>query len=355
MTPTVPHKQYPCIPSPLRLCSADNARSNSAKNTSTSSVADEFTGLLLRPIREPGDSLFTTESVGLFAIAALKEEALKDYTDPVFDYGFIDYEHPDPPLDFSIRAETEALLHEQVRRSTVMWTINTLALDMMRNRYLHRLAFTVNYFLEHLYTGVIDLNSDPTIVSPQASPPNNQSLSSRALTANQSLTMKITHFANHRMALSPSSSSFHDDHPSYSLSFRFNPSPSSRLPEYETLKSLLATLLQLAKLDAASIQPLIEMATPESGVWVFMRESVPPAPNADFQQYHAVAIVEAMARYFQLQGQHREMTFTFSADGRVVGTGCVTRNLQWRRWCQGMPKPDAGAVPGGGDQNEAVS
>ncbi|KAL8715209.1 MAG: hypothetical protein Q9220_001167 [cf. Caloplaca sp. 1 TL-2023] len=322
------------------MAPTDPPTKNPVRNVSTTGLSDEFTGLLLRPNREGGVNVFTAASLGLFAIAALKEEALKNYSDPVFNYDFMDGQHPgEPPLGISIRVGSTALLESQVKRSTIMWAINMLALEMMQTRYLHRLPFTVNYFLKRLYIGLIGLDSSPTSIA-KAVPASNNSLSAQALRGPLSLAVNST--SSTSMQLLNSSSPL-QDHPRYDLTFRFSPPPSSRLREYETLKSLMATLLQLAKHDAASIQERIELSAPRFGVWVFMKEeALPPSviPDIDFQQYHAVAIIEAMARYFQAQAQYREMTFKFTADGELVATGCVTRDVLPRRWCTGMSWPD---------------
>lgn len=61
-------------------------------------LGDEFTGLTMRTDRVIRPNPFTVVQFRLFAIAALKEEALLDYNEPLVDYDFTDYYHPIPPL-----------------------------------------------------------------------------------------------------------------------------------------------------------------------------------------------------------------------------------------------------------------
>ena len=81
---------------------------------------DDFTGLALRTDRVVAPNQFTVEQIGLFAIAALKEEALLDYNEPLIGYDFTDYHHPIPPLQLVLSAATHNMFHTKVRRSTMM-------------------------------------------------------------------------------------------------------------------------------------------------------------------------------------------------------------------------------------------
>ncbi|KAL8764778.1 MAG: hypothetical protein Q9209_007887 [Squamulea sp. 1 TL-2023] len=289
-------------------------------------INDEFTGLLLRSRIETGPNRFTAESLGLFAIVAMKEQALLDYNEPVLDYDFIDHVHPGPRLRIIIRAVTPSIPSAKVRRSTVMWIINEVAVGMMWTQYLHRLSFNVDWQGQHIYEGSLLLDVFQTAPRPlrDLDSTNTRDLSPpRALVVIpvNSTTIRLKDLSNL------------NDHPRYDLSFDFlPPSQGFVLSQRRFCQALLALLLQLGKADAASNQPRIAMTRHELYAWVYMMQF----RTYSFQQYHAVAIAEAMAEYAKLHGQYQEMTFRFYADGQLSARGCLTRIAQSRQWCRGL-------------------
>ena len=58
--------------------------------------------------------------------------------------------------------------------------------------------------------------------------------------------------------------------------------------------------------------------------------------DQNFQQFQAVAVVEAIARFSELQGRWGEMTFKLRADGRVLAEGCIMKAISTRQWCRGL-------------------
>ncbi|KAL8915370.1 MAG: hypothetical protein Q9171_000240 [Xanthocarpia ochracea] len=311
-------------------------------------IGDEFSGLELRFDGDFAANQFTVEAMGLFAIAALKEQALLQYDAFLTDLDFMDHVHPVPPIRIVFRAETPSIHHREVRRSTVIWAISRLAVEMMRGRILHRLPFQVFYLSQLIYSGFVALEDNPALP---------------ASSGNDSLPAERAHFTPASMTVIPINStnvslknvSIQDDHPQYSLSFGFIDQRSSVIWDYYIFRALIAALLQLAKLDAASSQLLIAVTTRELQAWVFMREVRPLPEDYRFQQYHAVAIVEAIARYYELHGQYREMTFQFRANGRLLAEGCVTKPVPSRQWCRGMFTGAYSATADGLDQVAATN
>ncbi|KAL9024755.1 MAG: hypothetical protein Q9196_006279 [Gyalolechia fulgens] len=255
----------------------------------------------------------------------MKVQALLGYRDPLFDLDFTDDAHPDPPLRFSIRAETQSLFHAQVIRSTALWAISGLAVDMMRTRYLHDLPFRVTAQSQLIYSGLVTLEGDPTTEQP---PPKSVSEAAKTLSHPYYLAVKPINSTNFALK---SYSKLHD-HPAYRIEFVFVHG-GTELSAYLMFRAFLAVQLQLAKTDAAAILPHISLTQPDLQAWVFMKEVQLRGSDYHFQQFHAVAVVEAMARYMQLHAKYREMTFRFYANERLVGEGCVTRAVQYRRWC----------------------
>ncbi|KAL8993390.1 MAG: hypothetical protein Q9169_006380 [Polycauliona sp. 2 TL-2023] len=310
--------------------------------------SDEFTGLSLRMDGILRPNQFTIEEIGLFAIAALKEEALLEYTDPLIDYTFTDDFHPGPRLRISLEAETEYLLHVKVVRSTVMWAIAGVAVDMMRRRCLHPLTFRVFDFGNHIYSGSVELR--PAATLPEVSV-NGTSLARRTLSAPVSMEV-LPIGSSHRVLLKSTSNI--EDQPRYDLSFYLVPGRASVIDAVHVFRALMALLLDLAKVDAAGTLERLAMTRRDLQAWVFMLGRRSLAANQPFQQFQAVAIAEAIARYFQLHREYREMTFALHADGQLLASGCVTKSISARQWCRGLDSRGGFAFPGSVDRDTTI-
>ncbi|KAI4257451.1 MAG: hypothetical protein L6R42_005649 [Xanthoria sp. 1 TBL-2021] len=308
-------------------------------------IGDEFTGLTLRTDDVFRRIQFTTEHIGIFAIAALKEEALLEYNDPLTDFDFMDRNHPGPPLRLVIQAETPYILHAKVRRSTVMWAIGAIAVDMMRNLHLYPLSFQVFHHAEHIYSGSVRVENSNG--APANLPENDSPLAPRALSIPLPLAGSPTKSPNNFLLRNISRL---EDQPRFDLSFTFIYQQGSLLQDYYILRALIAVLLQLAKADAASTQRRIGTTRRDLQAWVFMEDSRPLAATHHFQQYQAVAVVEAIARYYGSHGQYREMTFALRADGQLLAIGCVSKAVSTRQWCRGLYSLEDSAISENLDQ-----
>ena len=277
-------------------------------------VGDDFLGLVLLCDKvRSGPNKFTMGSIAIAAITALKEEAREDYTATVREYIFTDTLSPQRPIRIVLRAAPGAA-GGMLKRSSVMWSIRALAIELIRTRFFHPLLFTVKYFDQDLYGGIL---FEPIGAANPADAGNT------AVTLPQPLLNNISN------VLRRDNISLQDE-THYEVGFRLVGEMVSPL---KTFEALLTTLLQLAPSEAASVQDRIAMESRRYLVWVFMRQVRPLAPGHTFQQYHAVAVLEAVARYYVAHGQYREVEFEMLMDGHLTATGCVTRALEARRWC----------------------
>ncbi|KAI4244364.1 MAG: hypothetical protein L6R42_010483, partial [Xanthoria sp. 1 TBL-2021] len=121
--------------------------------------------------------------------------------------------------------------------------------------------------------------------------------------------------------------------PHYQINFNF---VGEALSKIRIFKSILALLLHLAKDDHLTVLPQTSMELRQIQARIFIRQVSPPPPMYRFQQYHAVALLEAVARYYVLHGRYTEMTFELIVNGYLVAWGCVTRAVVSRRWCGHM-------------------
>ncbi|KAI4230667.1 MAG: hypothetical protein LQ349_006109 [Xanthoria aureola] len=253
------------------------------------------------------------ESIAIAAITALKEEAREDYTATVREYIFTDTLPPQRPIRIVLRA-AQGAAGSMLKRSSVMWSIRALAIELIRTRFFQPLLFTVKYHDRDLYGGIL---FEPIGAANPAD------------AGNPALTLPQPSFSNISNVLRRDKISLQDEN-RYQVGFRL---VGERMSPLKTFEALLTTLLQLAPSDAVSVQDRIAMESRTYLVWVFMRQVGPPAPGYILQQYHAVAVLEAVARYYVAQGQYTEMEFEIRMDGLLTATGCVTRALRARRWC----------------------
>ena len=320
-------------------------------STPVPAIGNDFTGLTLRTDDVFRRIQFTIEHIGQFAIAALKEQALLEYNEPLIDFDFMDHDRPGPSLRIAIQAETQYILHAKVRRSTVMWAIGAVAVDMMRNLHLYPLTFQIFYHTEHIYSGwVMVQNNDDA--APAKSSGNVSSLASKAPPTPFSLAVVPINSTN--SFLFANSENLRDD-PRFDLAFTYSHQRGSLLGDYHILRALIATMLQIAKADALSTQLRIAMARRDLQAWVFMEDISARRAAQHFRQYQAVAVLEAIAIYNQLHAQYREVTFQLRADGQLLALGCVARGVSTRQWCRGLDSGDDDAAAESRDQVAASS
>ena len=323
----------------------------SNSSTSVPAIGDEFNGLTLRTDEVFRRIQFTIEHIGQFAIAALKEQALLEYNEPLIDFDFMDHDRPGPLLRIAIQAETQYILHAKVRRSTVMWAISAVAVDMMRNLHLYPLTFQIFHHTEHIYSGWVMVQNHND-AAPSKSSGNASSLASKALLAPFSLAVVPINSTN--TFLLTNSADLRDD-PRFDLAFTYIHQRGSLLGDYHILRALIATMLQIAKADALSTQLRIAMTRRDLQAWVFMENANARRAAQHFHQYQAVAVLEAIAIYDQLHAQYREVMFQLRADGQLLAVGCVVRGVSTRQWCRGLVSGEDDAAADSRDQVAATS
>ncbi|KAL8984100.1 MAG: hypothetical protein Q9205_001838 [Flavoplaca limonia] len=298
------------------LCASENLLdgplSSRNDNFSAGVVGNEFAGLTLHCNKHrTSRNRFSVEQLAIASIDALKDEALQDYTATVLEFDFTESMPIQVPFRIVMRAAPGAA-SGMLRRSTVMWAIRALTIDLMGTRFLHPLLFTIKYHGADLYGGIL---AQPT--GPPAHPVNLD----MAVTPPLSLTNNINVLFKDTASL--------QDQRQYEVGFRLLGSDLSR---NQIFGAIMTTLLQLAPSDAYSVQPHVAMEEAFSA-WIFISQALVPAPGYMFQQYHAVALLEAVARYYVPRQRYQEMVFELRQDEYITATGCVTKALLARRWC----------------------
>ncbi|KAL8685984.1 MAG: hypothetical protein Q9224_005593 [Gallowayella concinna] len=308
-----------CLPESRNPNSSLSARPASKLDSiSMTRLNDEFTGLsLIYNHRRTQPNSFSIEALAIAAIHALKESALEEYDATLLDYDFIDALPPADPVLFSIHHIPRA--HPELVRRNVMWAIKNLAIGLMHSELLYGLEFNVKYRRQQLYWGVLVKPIGMATTAKRSISPHAFSLSA----------LPSQNFTN--MVLSNASSLQHDTH--YAVNFDFMGQYVSKFGIFE---SILTFLLELAREDAATPISQATTGTNTREAQIFLKEVSPPPSTYRLRQYHVVALLEAVARYYVLHDRWSEMTFELVMDGYLVGWGCVTRKSMPKPWCRGM-------------------
>ncbi|KAI4179160.1 MAG: hypothetical protein L6R41_008001 [Letrouitia leprolyta] len=276
----------------------------------------------------------------------MKEESLEDFNAPMTDFAHTNILPPEAPIRITLHSVPDAP-REKLKRSTVMWTLKALAVECMRTRDLFPMLFSIHHYLQTVYSGVLasPINDGGTQQQSPASnaaaaalqsPPTSSSLSSTITprpsplaTNNETISISIPQPSD--TITTPDNN---PNHPTYDLTFTFLGSP---LPATQIFTSILTTILDLAPLSASTtLSGWTNLSTRSYTVWIFIVGMHPPMPEYVFQQYHCVALLEAVARYYVLKDTWMELVFEMRLAGYRMAWGCVTRGVAGRRWCGGM-------------------
>ncbi|KAL8697987.1 MAG: hypothetical protein Q9201_006815 [Fulgogasparrea decipioides] len=329
------YSHNPCfgtwILSAVFLIIAFHARGIEALNATdiTTVGYDEFNGFDLRYNKEgTWVNQYTIESLALAAIAAMKEQAEEFYYGTLRQFDFIDLLHPENPVRIKMHAREGAPVDKAQRRS-VLWTLRTLTVGLMRSRYFHRLPFVTTYRDSILYLGFIEAVDRRRMRQSPHSSSNGSMLSARASVSSPSLAVVPKSSTTVELRrLSPLK-----DDPHYEVEFKLARALLSQTDVFDVIMELL---LVLGKLDSGDRCPSIRIVLPWLPVSIFLEQVPTPVKGYALQQYQAVTTLEAVARYYVLTGIYRELTFYLKVNGQQLAIGCVLRSTQHRQQCQGL-------------------
>ncbi|KAL8790190.1 MAG: hypothetical protein Q9213_000721 [Squamulea squamosa] len=308
-----------CSPSSLSIGSSSSLKSAPEYNDSSpDNPIHEFSGLNLRyQHRRIQSNVFTIESMAIAAIHAMKETALEDYNSPLVHFDFIDALPPQNPIRILMMAAPGASAI-RLKRSSVLWSLKSLTIELLTSGLLYPMTFKVRYWLDDLYLGVL---TGP----PEGTTGIDQSISHPSSSAVKSIPDTSSGMIRATSSL--------NDNTHYEVNFDF---VGQDLSQVRIFESILTLLLQLAKHDHLATLHQISMEMRDKQAWIYIQEVSLPPPSYHFQQYHAVALLEAVARYYVHHGRYTEMTFELMMDGYLMAWGCVTYAVSSRRWCAQM-------------------
>ncbi|KAI4202629.1 MAG: hypothetical protein LQ350_002422 [Teloschistes chrysophthalmus] len=280
------------------------------------------------------------EEMALCAIAAMKEEAIKDYDGSVRDFSFFDREHPENPVYWLMRSSPVAV-STNLRRSTVLWTLMVLTNQLMHIQYYRTMDFYVSRDQIPVFNGFLQ-NRNPRIHISKTATVDNDTLTARALSSNYSYTGILKNATS--MILQPTTGLQLKDDPQYTLDFNFAGLPVSMFGVFE---SILELMLILGKTDAMAEQDRISVVYGRLQVSIYLMQSFPFAPGYHLRQYMAVSVLDAVARWYVARRVWKEMTVVLKVDGLELAKGCVTLAVRGKEWCRGMFGADINLPPAG--------
>ena len=296
------------------------------KDGSLSDLGDEFAGLSLHLNQQRRlPIVFTTESIAIAAIHAMKETALEEYHGILSHFDYTDILPPANPVRM-VMVPTPSSFAAPLKRSTVLWTLKTFTIELMKMAILYSLTFKVKYQMHDLYSGML------------TSPKSGFAVYNQSLSHHHPLSLTTAPLET-PTSVSLKPPAYLQDHPHYQINFNLLGDVLSKIWIFE---SILTLLLQLAQYDYSTVLPRTSMELRQVLARIYIIQVSPPPPLYRFQQYHAVALLEAVARYYVLHGRYTEMTFELVMNGFLVASGCVTKVVYSRRWCRGM-SPDGRA------------
>ncbi|KAL8659544.1 MAG: hypothetical protein Q9202_007073 [Teloschistes flavicans] len=280
--------------------------------------------------------------MALTAIGAMKEEALKGYYARVLHYYYEDDFRPENPVSITMNYLAPGP-DSKATRGALMWALKTLTVQMITFDYYRPMAFVVTHRQNTVWTGLIEDRNQPTSLQ--------NSTTAHTLAAKSSATppsfvpVPINPNTVELKQLAPL-----NNDPHYEVNFEIFVLP---LAQDGIFEAIMEFLLVLGKVDATAVRTQDRIFLRRTTAWIWLMEVDPPVQEHRFKQFHEVAILEAIARYYVQTHRYKEMTVTLKADGQMIARGCVTRAFRTREWCHGLFVVDAASS--GGNNSGLIS
>ena len=257
----------------------------------------------------------------------MKLQGLEDANEQQTVYNFVAEEYPGDRM--RIHAEAVAVaVHAQTTRANVMNALTELPVLLLTEDYYAGVEFYEHYRQGGLYIGRFDDKNDP--VSPVLGLPNDTN--NTAITASfrkRSLDGRL--FQVQQTNTSTTVMTSLGTNELFEIKFKF---VGSRIPKLGTFTALLHTTFGVGLDNSVDQVEQVETSQENMPVWVFMRlnpESTYPLAN-----FHILGILEAIARHYSTKTYYREILYDLFVDGAFVSGGCLTKQGDARRWCQGL-------------------
>lgn len=266
----------------------------------------------------------STEEIALGFINALKLQGLEDAAEPQTVYNFEDTEYPDGKISISMEAVRRAPSAKTIR-SSVMNALAVFPITLMDDNYLAGVEFYEKYGRRYLYYGT--LNEIRRHHRPELRKSNTSAAATSEKRSSHPYPLTVQDWNATTILFSIPG----DDLPKLEVAFHFTGLP---LPKVGFFSTIITMIHRLALDDATNEVNMAEMSDNDRSARIFVRKS--PGTTFEFAVYHALALLEGIARYSVQHDIYRDLVYDLFADGELVSGGCVTQPVERRRWCAGL-------------------
>lgn len=121
------------------------------------------------------------------------------------------------------------------------------------------------------------------------------------------------------------------EYPDTEIRFNFS---GERFLKFDLFVSILDFMMDLAQEDSSDSLEYTHSSSPNSPLWIFVAHN--RNTGISLAYFEVLAILESIARWAVLQQIYREVFFRFIVNREEVATGCVTKPLLSKAWCQGF-------------------
>ena len=265
--------------------------------------------------------VFTVNQIALGFINAVKIQALKDFDQHIVNYAFIDTEYADDPTRIRIEGALGAPEGKLVR-CNIMYAVKTLAMDLLARGRTNGAVFFLSDNGQPIYNGIFDRRNGAALLEPSSNTSAN--LSETSVQKKGALSARSLNTANSSSTLLSIPGS---DDVEYYVEFDLR---GRLVTKAGFFSAILEFMFTLAQRDSADSIEAVSQATGTDLPWIFARHV---GSDFQFQGFELLAILEGMARHVVNRGSYMEVAFSFYINSNLVATGCLTKPIQSRRWC----------------------
>ena len=257
-------------------------------------------------------------------------ESLQRWNDRLF---YFDYTEEQTPVRIVMRSASTASTATTVR-STVMWALQQVPIDLMNNPDIRGVGFKVQFNGQDLYTGKVSSRNrqqaagvlehrgvrsgDSSLVSSEQNRRGLLSKPSNTSTVSLSL-------ADHLLA---------DGR--YVAYYRF---AGLLLRDIDMFSFILNYILLLAAENVHQVVHYAYFAPSTSTIWSYA--SQPVRSTQTMHAYHVVMMLVGAAEFCIKQGVYEELRIQLWMNEALLVAGCVVGGLDGRQWCRGLVPPPA--------------
>lgn len=272
---------------------------------------------------------FTPTDIGLAFIAAIAQQAVEDFDEPLARFEYTDDET-------AVRLMLQAVPHAPTFvavRSNVLWALKQLPIDAFNSPSIWGGDFAVQLRGEDLYLGKLSNKNRPEgALRGGVGQGGNGSLGVSEQKRRRALLPTIRALNINTTTTTTTTAKLQDD-TEYQIKFQAAANP---LPDVGIFSMILEFILGLAALGPQQEVETAHLAPDTSDVWIYVIYNFELGPTKRLRVYQIVAMLQQVARYCVQLRIYQELVFNLLVDDLLVATGCVAKGMEGREWCRGL-------------------